>query len=144
MSLGSLTYDHLMVTGHHSYIAGITLTTNDSNLHQHGKFSLSLIHLLCSLSLTSLLTAMQMWTLARFLPLVIGHMIPEGDAHWENFLRLLDIVDILFARPITTEHVGYLEALISDHHSCFKDLYPNASITMKMHSMIHMPRLILQ
>ena len=74
-------------------------------------------------------SAMQMWTLARFLPLVIGHLIPEDDAHWENFLRLLDIMDILFACPVGAE-VGVLEALISDHHSTFIDLYPHASITM--------------
>lgn len=85
-----------------------------------------------------------MWTLARFLPLAIGHIIPENEEHWENFLLLLSIMDILFARPVAVEACGYLEALISDHHSCFRELYPHASITMKMHSMVHMPRLILE
>lgn len=87
---------------------------------------------------------MQMWTFARFLPLVIGHLIPEDDAHWINFLCLLDIMDILFACPVGAEAFGDLEALISDHHSTFKELYPHASITMKMHSIIHMPRLLLE
>ena len=73
-----------------------------------------------------------------------GYLIPEGDEHWENFLRLLYIMNILFARTILSEDCGYLEALINDHHIAFKDLYPVVSITMKMHSMIHMPRLILQ
>ena len=27
-----------------------------------------------------------MWCLGRFLPLLIGHFIPEGDSFWENFL----------------------------------------------------------
>ena len=85
-----------------------------------------------------------MWTLGRFLPLAIGHVIPEESEHSENFLRLLDIMDILFARRIPVEECGYLESLISDHHLCFKQLYPEASITMKMHSMIHMPRLIYE
>ena len=87
---------------------------------------------------------MQMWTLARFLPLAIGHIVPEGNEYWENFLRLLDIMDVLFARCIPTELCGYLESLISDHHSTFRSLYPNVSITLKMHSMVHMPRLIMQ
>lgn len=87
---------------------------------------------------------MQMWTMARFLPFAIGHMIPEGNENWENFLRLLEIMDILFARRIPSEECGYLESLISDHHQYFKELYPGATITMKMHSMIHMPRLILE
>lgn len=85
-----------------------------------------------------------MWMLGHFLLLVIGHLIPEGDEHWENFLRLLDIMDILFARTILSDDCGYLEALINDHHSAVKDLYPGVSITMKMHSMVHMPRLILE
>ena len=84
---------------------------------------------------------MQMWTFARFLPVIIVHKIPEDDEHWQNFLCLLDIV---FAQKITVETCGYLESLISDHHSCFKELYPHASLIMKMHSMVHLPRLILE
>ena len=87
---------------------------------------------------------MQMWTLARFLPLVIGHLIPEDDEHWENFLGLLDIMDILFSHTATRDTFGYLEALISDHHSTFLELYPGVQITMKMHSIVHMPRLIME
>ena len=85
-----------------------------------------------------------MWTLARFLPLVIGHLIPEDDEYWENFLCLLDIMDILFAPNVSVDSCGYLEALISDHHSTFVELYPEAQITMKMHSIVHMPRLIME
>ena len=78
-----------------------------------------------------------MWTMGRFLPLTIGNKITGGNEYWDNFLRLLDIMDILFARCIPIEECGYLESL--DHH---QRLYPEASITMKMHSMVHMPRLI--
>ena len=88
--------------------------------------------------------AMQMWTLARFLPLVIGHLIPEDDVHWENFLCLLDIMDILFSRKVSTDAFGHLEALISDHHTTFLELYPGVRITMKMHSLVHMPRLMME
>lgn len=83
-----------------------------------------------------------MWTLARFLPLVIGHLILEDDKHWENFLCLLDIMDILFSHSVADDAIGYLEALISDHHSTLLELYPDTQITMKMHSIVHMPRLI--
>lgn len=91
-----------------------------------------------------LFLAMQMWTLARFLPLVIGHLVPVDDEYWENFLCLLDIMGILFASPVDAAMCGQLEALISDHHSTFKELYPHASITMKMHSIVHLPRLLLE
>ena len=85
---------------------------------------------------------MQMWTLGRFLPLAIGHLIPQDDEHWDNFF--LDIMDILFARPVTPDACALAEVLISDHHYKFQELYPHASITLKMHSMIHMPRLMLE
>lgn len=87
--------------------------------------------------------ASQMWTLARFLPLAIGHLVPETDPHWQNFLRLLEIMDILFSRTVSKEDCGYLESMISDHHTAFSQLYQQP-ITPKMHSMIHMPRLILE
>ena len=85
-----------------------------------------------------------MWTASRFFPLVIGHLVEEDSENWKNFLLLLEIMDILFSRQIPKEECGYLESLISDHHSKFKELYPGASITMKIHSMIHMPRLIIE
>lgn len=88
--------------------------------------------------------AAQMWTLARFLPMAIAAMIPKDDPHWQNYLRLLEIVDILFASKLHEDNCGYLESLISDHHIAFQELYPTVSITPKMHSMIHMPRLILE
>ena len=84
--------------------------------------------------------AMQMWTLARFLPLVIGHLIPEDDVHWEPF----GIMDILFSHKVSTDAFGHLEALISDHHTTFLELYPGVRITMKMHSLVHMPRLMME
>lgn len=85
-----------------------------------------------------------MWTAGRFFPLVMGHLVPEENENWQNFLLLLEIMDILFSREILKEECGYLESLINDHHLKFKELYPGVSITMKMHSMIHMPRLILE
>jgi len=86
--------------------------------------------------------AIQMWTLGRFLPLAIGHLVQEDNEFWINFLCLLDIMDIIFARSIPKNICGYLESLISDHHHEFLDLYPHVSVTMKMHSILHMPRLI--
>lgn len=87
--------------------------------------------------------AAQMWTLARFLPLAIGHLVPNNEPHWYNFLRLLEIMDILFARKVSKEDCGYLESLISDHHIAFCQLY-DQPITPKLHSMVHIPRLILE
>ena len=88
--------------------------------------------------------AMQSWTLARFFPFAMGYLIPENNQYWENFLCLLEIMNIVFSRTVPKEECGYLECLISEHHHKFKVLYPEVSITMKMHSMVHLPRLILK
>ncbi len=85
-----------------------------------------------------------MWTLGRFLPLVIGHKVSEDNEIWENYLRLLDIMDILFAPVVAKEDCVYLESLISDHHHKLKMLFPDVRITPKLHYLIHTPRLMLQ
>ena len=41
--------------------------------------------------------ASQMWLLGRILPLIIGEHVPEDDERWMLFLRLMVIVNILFA-----------------------------------------------
>ena len=49
-----------------------------------------------------------MWCLARFLPLLIGDKVPDGDENWENYLQLLDIVEYTFAPIITHEKADYI------------------------------------
>ena len=36
--------------------------------------------------------ASECWTLSRFLPLLIGDLVPEDDNHWQLFLLLLKII----------------------------------------------------
>ena len=87
---------------------------------------------------------MQMWTLARFLPFAIGYKIPQDKRYWNNFLTLLEIMNIVFSRSIPVQRCSYLECLIEEHHTNFRRLYPSTPITLKMHSMIHIPHLILK
>ena len=65
-----------------------------------------------------------MWTFGQFLPLVICHLVPCDDLNWLNYIRLLDIMDILFAPKVHIDDCSYLETLISDHHHSLKMLYP--------------------
>ena len=73
--------------------------------------------------------------------LMVGGKVPSGDEFWINYLELLEIMDIVMAHELTEDDVVNLAALNSDHHQQFKLLYPNASITPKMHYIVHMPRL---
>ena len=85
-----------------------------------------------------------MWLLARVLPLAIADLVPEDDERWNNFLRMMDIVDILFSPRITEDDAAYLASLINDHHEEFCSLYPNWSVIPKMHFMVHTPRFMIQ
>ena len=58
------------------------------------------------------LAASQMWCLGRFLPILIGDLVPEEHCYWENFLTLLDIVNELFAPITTTDRADYVSLLV--------------------------------
>lgn len=89
-------------------------------------------------------TASESWALARMLPLLIGDLIPESDPHWLNYLLLLSIVDIIMAPKTTRATAAYLRDLIWEHHTAFKDLYPERPITPKLHYMVHIPEWMIK
>ena len=69
-----------------------------------------------------------MWCLCRLLPLMIGGKISVSDERWMNFIRLLEIIDLVFAPVLSNDHVAYLSTLIEEHHQGFKELYPSCNI----------------
>ena len=73
------------------------------------------------------------------LPLLVGDLVPEDDPHWLNFLLLLSIIDIM-APKATKALAAYLRELNLQHHTAFKELYPERPITPKMHYIIHIPQ----
>ena len=88
--------------------------------------------------------AAQMLLLAKVLPLAIGNRVPTDDDRWMNFIRMREIVSYLFCPKVAEDDAAYLQALISDHHTEFRHIYPGRSVIPKMHFMIHMPRLMLR
>ena len=118
-----------------SIIPITTLDSNDHKLNQEGTH-------ITTIDIFYILVAAQMWTLARFLPFLLGHKIPEDDAYWENFLLLLSIIDIIMAPVVSQDEIAYLRSIIEQHHSGFKGLYPSCSITPKFHYMVHYPEFI--
>ncbi len=76
--------------------------------------------------------------------MAVGGLVPSDDDRWLCFLHMVEIVSYLFSPAITADHAAYLQALISDHHTEFTQVYPDASVIPKMHFMVHMPRLMLQ
>ena len=88
-------------------------------------------------------SASQMWLLARVFPLLVGDLVPRDDKNWLCFLKLLKISEICVAPVLSEGSAAFVELLIEEHHSEFKRLYPNDSITPKMHFMVHFSRQIL-
>ena len=82
--------------------------------------------------------------LSRVLPFVIGGSVNIDDEHWSNFLLLLEIADLLLAPQVTEEETAHLKIIIEEHHLQFVQLYPSSSVTPKIHSLIHMARLMME
>ena len=88
--------------------------------------------------------AAQLWLLGRVSPYSFGEDVPEGDENWNNYLQLLEIVDIFMASEISEDEFAELSLLIQQHHFVFQELYTVSCVLPKHYFMIHMLRLILK
>ena len=84
-----------------------------------------------------------MWCLARMLPLLIGDLINPEDVNWANYLRLLQIEEIVFAPTSSVEVAAYLDVLVTDYLKTFHELYERRIIP-KQHYMVHYARQIIR
>ena len=91
-----------------------------------------------------LFLANETWTLARFLPILISDLVPMGNRHWNLYLLLLKIVELVMAPKVTVAIAAYLRQLIQEHHTIFSELYPGYHLTPKLHYMIHIPSWIVE
>lgn len=85
-----------------------------------------------------------MWILAINIPLMIGDKIPPEDDNWECFLLLLDVLQLCTSKVASTDHAGYMEALVHDHHQLFVRCYPGTTLPPKAHYMVHFPQQIVR
>ena len=81
--------------------------------------------------------------LVRILPFLIGDKVEENDHHWECFLLLRKIIDIVLAPVASEELSSSLKLLIKEHHTKFVSLYGISSCIPKMHFLIHYPEQML-
>ena len=83
-----------------------------------------------------------MWTLARYLPLLIGRNVAENDPHWQHYVELLGILDLTFAQVVRPDAPSYLQVTLENHLTEFRVLYPTASVIPKMHFLVHIPNFL--
>ncbi|XP_017320801.1 uncharacterized protein LOC108264015 isoform X1 [Ictalurus punctatus] len=88
------------------------------------------------------LNDIQSWCLLHNTPLIFGYVIERNKNHWNFLLLLIQIVNVVFSYTITDGMICYLKHLICDHHTLFKELFPDKRLIPKHHLMIHYPRYI--
>lgn len=82
------------------------------------------------------------WALLRFLPFIIGPLVPEDDKAWQILMALKDVVELLVAPTHTEESIAYLECKISEHRKRYQELFPHMQLLPKHHYLEHYPALI--
>ena len=60
-----------------------------------------------------------MWALARSLPVLVGKYITTDDDHWNDFLTLLHVTNLIVAPEITADKVACLNLLLQEHLRLF-------------------------
>ena len=88
--------------------------------------------------------AAEAWTLLRNLPLMIGAKVPRDDPHWRLIILLCDCCAIIFAPEITESMAHYLAELLNEHHTLFKELYPDKNLLPKHHFILHYPEFLIK
>ena len=88
------------------------------------------------MSCVCLHVASQNWLLGRLLLLMVGTHVPDGDSHWEYYVRLLCIIVLATAVEVTLNSVSELAMLVQYYLCAFNSLYPN-KITPKVHYLLH-------
>jgi len=86
-------------------------------------------------------TGSQLWSLATILPLLFEPLVEADDKYWLNYVCLLRIVSLVYARETSLGEVGLLEGLIEDYLAGFQELYRN--FIPKQHFLLHYPYQIL-
>lgn len=82
------------------------------------------------------------WSLVRFLPLIIGHCVPEGYQTWELVLELKDLVELLSTPCFISDLLCNLQANILDHRQLPQTVFPEKKLIPKHHFVEYYPHLI--
>ncbi|EAT48050.1 AAEL000907-PA [Aedes aegypti] len=82
------------------------------------------------------MTANEINTLTRFLPLMIGNLVPSDDPVWQYLCSLLKIFDIIMLHDIPVELIDELKRLVEFHHLNYVNLFQD-TLKPKHHNIVH-------
>lgn len=70
-------------------------------------------------------SAAQNLCLFRILPFLIGHYIPEGEIHWDIYLKCREIGDLILSPCIRNSIIPVLSFQIGEFLSSFQTVFPD-------------------
>lgn len=86
-------------------------------------------------------SAAQKWTLFHIFSLAVGPLVPQDDEHWQLFLLVNRICDVIFAPVVDRDWLPHLTELIEEHHRLWVKLYPGKMV-YKIHTLLHYARIM--
>lgn len=87
--------------------------------------------------------AMQVWCLTRALPFLLSDKIASDDKYMILIKNLLQVMEIIFAPKLFRSQIHYLDALIKQFRTNFRNLFPDVNEINKFHHLSHYPECIL-
>ena len=83
-----------------------------------------------------------MYTLFRFLPLMLSDLVPEGNSVWAFLLNYFNLVEMLLSPAFDEDDISILGVLVHNHLNLFSEVFPDSSVIFKQHHLIHYPTVI--
>lgn len=80
---------------------------------------------------------MQTWCLLRIFPILVSDKIPKGDEYLHLVFLLNRISEIVFSPIASSFQAPYLQDLVLEFVSSFKELFPNVALINKFHHLMH-------
>jgi len=89
------------------------------------------------------MTAAEMRSLVRILPMLIGDLVDESDEMWKLYLFLRDLYDIVLSPSVQRGVSTILKNTIAEHHRLYIKLTGD-TLKPKHHFVIHYPQILLK
>ena len=87
-------------------------------------------------------SAAEMLCLVRYLGLIIGDLIPQNNKHWQLYLYLRQIVDIVTSPRLTKSMLRDLQILVRHHNELYINLFER--LKPKFHNLVHYARILFK
>jgi hypothetical protein len=81
-------------------------------------------------------------TFLRFTPLMMGHLIPRNNKHWQLILMLVELADTMMIAEFSEDNLQQLREQITSYNSKFVELF-GATLRPKHHFVSHYIECIL-